>query len=136
MLIVDSLSRLAVAQRDPADVKHVFGAGASWSKRVGVLTVIATALDGPPTGRRPRGGGDDRARLVRLDPELRPRHLPGAAPGRLRATGEEELREPGGFRGGAQAAGELIGESPSEAAALLRERIERSASNAELLREL
>jgi transcription termination factor Rho len=139
VLIVDSLSRLAVAQREPGDVKHVFGAGRELAEdESGSLTVIATTLD---------GAADDGAALaavettenvvVRLDPELAAAGAyPALSVGETRTSGEDELREPQELEAVRRLRLELAGNEPAEAADALRERIERSRSNAELLGSL
>ena len=46
VVIIDSLSRLALGYRDPSRVKRIFGAGRELSDEgAGSLTVIATVLD-------------------------------------------------------------------------------------------
>src|SRR5215218_5910571 len=136
VLIVDSLSRLAVAQRDPADVKHLFGAGRELAEEdSGSLTVIATALDGlADQGAAREAVETTENALVRLDPELAAAGIyPALRPAECRASGEEELLEPDELEAVRRLRTELIGKDPSEGAAMLRERIEASASNAELL---
>ena len=137
VLIVDSLSRLAVAQRDPADVKHLFGAGRELAEEdSGSLTVIATALDGlADEGAAREAVETTENALVRLDPELAAAGIyPALRPADCRASGEEELREPDELEAVRRLRTELVGKDPPQAAALLRERIEASASNAELLK--
>jgi transcription termination factor Rho len=139
VLIVDSLSRLAVAQRDPADVKHLFGAGRELAEEdSGSLTVIATALDGlADEGAAREAVETTENAVVRLDPELAATGIyPALRPAECRASGEEELREPDELEAVRRLRTELVGKDPAEAAALLRERIEGSASNADLLRGL
>jgi transcription termination factor Rho len=136
VLIVDSLSRLAVARREPADVKHLFGAGRELAEEdSGSLTVIATALDGlADEGAARQAVETTENALVRLDPELAAGGIyPALRPADCRASGEEELREPDELEAVRRLRTELIGKDPPDAAALLRERIESSASNAELL---
>jgi transcription termination factor Rho len=138
-LIIDSLSRLAVAQRDPADVKHLFGAGRELAEEgSGSLTVIATALDGlADEGAAREAVETTENALVRLDPELAAAGIyPALRPADCRASGEEELREPDELEAVRRLRTELIGKDPPEAADLLRERIEGSASTAELLAAL
>ncbi len=140
VLIVDSLSRLGVAYRDAAEVKHVFGAGRELSEEgSGSLTVIATALDG--------AGEDDGAAfsavattenaLITLDPGLAAAGVfPALRAEECRVSGEEELREPDELEAARKLRAELAGKEPREAAELLREAIERSSSNEELLKRL
>jgi transcription termination factor Rho len=136
VLIADSLSRLAVAHRDPAEVKHLFGAGRELAEEdAGSLTVIATVLDGVADEGAARAAVETTENaLIRLDPELAAaRTYPALRPDECRASGEEELREPAELEAHHRLHEELAGKEPAEGAALLRERIEGSASNAELL---
>jgi len=127
VLIVDSLSRLAVAQRDPADVKQLFGAGRELAEEgAGSLTVIATALDGiADEGAAREAVETTENALVRLDPELAAAGVyPALRVEDCRVSGEEELREPGELDAVRTLRAELAGKDPAEAAALLRERLE------------
>jgi transcription termination factor Rho len=139
VLIVDSLSRLAVAQRDPADVKHLFGAGRELAEEgSGSLTVIASALDGVADEGAARDAVETTENaLIRLDPELAAAGVhPALRAADCRATGEDELREPDELDAVRRLRAELVGKEPAEAAAILRERLEGSRSNAELLESL
>jgi len=139
VLIVDSLSRLAVAQREPGDVKHVFGAGRELAEEgAGSLTVIATVLDGVADDGAALAAVETTENvLVRLDPELAAAGVyPALSVGETRASGEEDLREPDELDAVRRLRSELAGKDPGEAAAVLRERIEGSRSNAELLKAL
>jgi transcription termination factor Rho len=139
VLIVDSLSRLAVAQREPGDVKHVFGAGREVAEdESGSLTVIATTLDGAADEGAALAAVETTENVVvQLDPELAAAGVyPALSVGETRASGEEELREPQELEAVRRLRLELAGNEPAEAADALRERIERSRSNAELLRSL
>lgn len=139
VLIVDSLSRLAVAQREPGDVKHVFGAGRELAEdESGSLTVIATTLDGAADKGAALAAVETTENVVvQLDPELAAAGVyPALSVGETRASGEEELREPQELEAVRRLRLELAGNEPAEAADALRERIERSRSNAELLGSL
>ena len=139
VLIVDSLSRLAVAQREPGDVKHVFGAGRELAEdESGSLTVIATTLDGAADEGAALAAVETTENVVvRLDPELAAAGAyPALSVGDTRASGEEELREPQELEAVRRLRSELAGKEPAEAANALREHIERSRSNAELLGSL
>ena len=139
VLIVDSLSRLAVAQREPGDVKHVFGAGRELAEdESGSLTVIATTLDGAADEGAALAAVETTENVVvQLDPELAAAGVyPALSVGETRASGEEELREPQELEAVRRLRLELAGNEPAEAADALRERIERSRSNAELLGSL
>lgn len=139
VLIVDSLSRLAVAQREPGDVKHVFGAGRELAEdESGSLTVIATTLDGAADEGAALAAVETTENVVvRLDPELAAAGAyPALSVGETRTSGEDELREPQELEAVRRLRLELAGNEPAEAADALRERIERSRSNAELLGSL
>jgi transcription termination factor Rho len=136
VLIVDSLSRLAVAHRDPDGVKHLFGAGRELAEEdAGSLTVIATALDGvADDGAALAAVETTENALVRLDPELAAAGVyPALRPEDCRASDEEELRDPDELDAVRRLRAELTGREPAEAAELLRERLEGSRTNAELL---
>ncbi len=139
VLIVDSLSRLALARRDPADVKQLFGAGRELAEEeAGSLTVIATTLDGiADEGAAREAVETTENALIRLDPELAAAGVyPALRPEDCRVSGEEALREPAELEAARELRAELAGKEPQEAAALLRERLEGSRTNAELLADL
>jgi transcription termination factor Rho len=139
VLVVDSLSRLAVAHGDAAPVKRLFGAGRELSEDgAGSLTVIATVLD----------GGEDESgvlrtvlttenALLRLDPELAAAGVvPALDPGECRAAGEDELREPAEMESVRRLRERLAGLDSGEAARVLGELLAESSSNEELLGKL
>jgi transcription termination factor Rho len=148
VLIVDSLSRLAVAASSasggsPAgevtEVKRVFGSGRELSEEgSGSMTVIATVVEGAEDG-----GAAERAvvttesSLIRLDPALAAAGVfPAIRAGETRVSNEDEIRDPDELAA-IRRLRSLLGDlDPAEAAALLRERIEGSASNPELLQSL
>jgi transcription termination factor Rho len=132
VLVVDSLSRLAAARGGIDAAKAVFGAGRELEEEeAGSLTVVATVL------------GDDEvseavvtteSALVALDPDLAADGVvPALDPVRTRVSGEEELREPAEVEAARRLRSLLSDLEPTEAARLLRERIEGSRSNSELL---
>jgi transcription termination factor Rho len=136
VLIVDSLSRLAVAQRDAGDVKQLFGAGRELAEEgAGSLTVIATALEGvADEGAALAAVETTENALIRLDPELAATGVyPAIRPAELRTSGEEELREADELDAVHRLRAELSGMEPQNAAAALRERLEATRTNAELL---
>jgi transcription termination factor Rho len=136
VLIVDSLSRLAVAQRDAGDVKQLFGAGRELAEEgAGSLTVIATALEGvADEGAALAAVETTENALIRLDPELAVTGVyPAIRPAELRTSGEDELREPDELDAVHRLRAELSGMEPENAAAALRERLEATRTNAELL---
>jgi transcription termination factor Rho len=136
VLIVDSLSRLAVASGDPAEVKRLFGSGRDLAEEEsGSLTVIATVVEGAEDG-----GAAERAvittesSLIRLDPELAAAGVvPALRPGECRVSNEDELRQPEELAAVRRLRSLLADLAPAEAATVLRERIESSPTNAELL---
>jgi transcription termination factor Rho len=139
IVIVDSLSRLAVASDGPADVKRLFGSGRDLAEEgTGSLTVIATVVEGAEDeGAAERAVITTESSLITLDPELAAAGVVPALRSReCRVSNEDELRQPDELAS-LRRLRSLLGDlAPVEAAALLRERIEGSASNAELLRAL
>jgi transcription termination factor Rho len=140
VLIVDSLSRLAVASGDPAEVKRLFGSGRDLAEEgIGSLTVIATVIATVVEGAED-GGAAERAvittesSLIRLDPELAAAGVvPALRPGECRVSNEDELRQPEELAAVRRLRSLLADLAPAEAATVLRERIESSPTNAELL---
>jgi transcription termination factor Rho len=139
VLLVDSLSRLAVAADEVAEVKRLFGSGRETAEEgTGSLTVIATVLE-----RADDDGAGERAvittesALIRLDPTLAAAGVvPALEPGECLVSNEEALR-PAKELAAARGLRWLLADlDPVEAASQLRERIEGSASNAELLASL
>ena len=134
VLVCDSLSRLAVAAGDVAEVKRIFGSGRNLAG-AGSLTVVATALgDGDDEGEAERAVITTESSLVTLDPELAAAGvLPAIAPAECRISNEDQLRDPAELDAARRLRSLLADLDPRAAADLLRERIEGSASNAELL---
>jgi transcription termination factor Rho len=137
VLICDSLSRLAVAAGDVAEVKRLFGSGRNLSGG-GSLTVVATALEGGEDEE-----GAERAvittesSLVALDSELASLGVhPALDPGRCRISNEDQLRDAAELDAARRLRSLLSDLEPRPAADLLRERIEGSGSNAELLESI
>jgi transcription termination factor Rho len=139
VLIVDSLSRLAVASGEPAEVKRLFGSGRDLAEAdTGSLTVIATVVEGAEDeGAAERAVITTESSLITLDPELAAAGVvPALRPRKCRLSNEDELLEPDELAA-LRRLRSLLGDlAPREAAGLLLERIEGSASNAELLRGL
>lgn len=147
VLIVDSLSRLAVASgaaagrgaTEVAEVKAVFGSGRELAEEgAGSLTVVATVL---------AGGEDDAAAeravvttessVLTLDPELAAAGVfPALRPAECRVSNEDELRDADELAAIRRLRSLLADLDPVDAAKQLRERVEGSASNAELLESL
>lgn len=148
VLVVDSLSRLAVASAsaggrrrssDVAEVKALFGSGRELAEDgAGSMTVIATVVEGAEDD-----GGAERAvvttesSLIALDAGLAADGVfPALRVGECRISNEDQLRDADELAAIRRLRSLLADLDPAEAANLLRERIEGSASNAELLQSL
>jgi len=139
VLVCDSLSRLAVAAGDAAFVKQLFGAGRDLAEEAaGSITVIATTLvGGDDDGLAHRAVATTESSLVKLDPGLAAAGVvPALLAAECRISNEDQLREPEELEAARRLRSLLADDDPAEAARLLRERIEGSASNGELLRTL
>jgi transcription termination factor Rho len=139
VLIVDSLSRLAVASGKAAEVKRLFGSGRDLAEEeAGSLTVIATVVAGAEDdGVAERAVVTTESSLIRLDSELADAGVfPALRAGECRVSNEEELREPEELAAARRLRSLLADLAPVEAANLLRERIESSPTNADLLAAL
>lgn len=139
VLICDSLSRLAVAADGVAELKRLFGSGRALAEEdAGSLTVIATTFaEGEDEGSAERAVSTTETALVTLDPALAERGIvPALSFADCRATGEDALLEPDALAGLRSLRSELAAAEPSAAAARVRELIEGSTSNSELLERL
>jgi transcription termination factor Rho len=148
VLIADSLSRLAVAAGSAAggsrggegtEVKRLFGSGRELSEEgSGSMTVIATVVEGAEDdGAAERAVVTTESSLIKLDPALAGAGVvPAIRAGETRLSNEDEIREPDELAAIRRLRSLLSDLDPAEAAALLRERIEGSASNRELLQSL
>ena len=132
VLIVDSLSRLAAARGRVDAAKALFGAGRDTEEEgAGSLTVVATAFD-DEVGEAVE---TTESALVALDPDLAATGVvPALDARRTQVSGETELREESELEAARRLRSLLADLEPPEAARVLRERIEGSPSNAELLR--
>jgi transcription termination factor Rho len=137
VLVCDSLSRLAFAAGDAAEVKRLFGSGRNLAGG-GSLTVLATVLaDGRDEGEAERAVITTESSLVVLDPELAAAGIhPAIRPAECRVSNEDQLRDPAELDAVRRLRSLLADLKPSDAAALLRERIETTSSNAELISSL
>ena len=137
VLVCDSLSRLAFAAGDAAEVKRLFGSGRNLAGG-GSLTVLATVLaDARDEGEAERAVTTTESSLVVLDPELAAAGVhPALRATECRASNEDQLREPAELEGARRLRSLLADLDSAEAAAVLRERIEASASNSDLLSSL
>jgi transcription termination factor Rho len=131
VLIVDSLSRLATARGRVDAAKALFGAGRDTEEEgAGSLTVVATVFD-DEVGEAVR---TTESALIALDPELAAAGIvPAIDARRSQVSGEEDLRDEAELESARRLRSLLADLEPAEAARMLRERIEGSASNAELL---
>jgi transcription termination factor Rho len=137
VLVCDSLSRLAFAAGDVSEVKRLFGSGRNLAGG-GSLTVIATTVaDGQDDGEAERAVATTESSLVVMDPELAAAGvIPALRAGETRTSNEDQLREPAELEATRRLRSLVVDLKPSDAAALLRERIEDTPSNAELLASL
>jgi transcription termination factor Rho len=136
VVIVDSLSRLALGYRDPNRVKRLFGAGRDLAEdEAGSLTIIATVLDSDERGAEVRAALETTENaLLRLDADLASRGVtPSLVVSECRVSGEDELRSPEELDAVRKLRAELDEMDPEEAAKTLADRIGKSKSNAELL---
>ena len=139
VFVIDSLTRLAVASGDPAAVKPFFGAGRELEEEgAGSLTVIATVLAGTPDGDEVIEAVETTENAtIALDHSLAAAGVvPAIDISRSSVAGESGLLEGSELAAIRRLSAELRVLDPTEAAGLLRERIEASASNPELLQSL
>jgi transcription termination factor Rho len=139
VLVADSLSRLAVAANDAGEVKRLFGSGRDLAEEAaGSLTVIASVVAGADDdGQAERAIATTESSRIVLDAQLAAAGIvPALRPAECRVSNEEELRPSEELDAVRRFRSLLADLGPAEAAALLRERIEASTSNAELLRSL
>ena len=138
VLICDSLSRLAYVAGDVGEVKRLFGSGRNLSGG-GSLTVIATALSGDAEAdlEADRAVITTESALVVLDPELAAAGItPALRADECRVSNEDQIREPEELEAARRLRSQLAELDSKEAANLLRERIENTTDNAELLGSL
>ncbi|MFL5906937.1 MAG: transcription termination factor Rho [Solirubrobacterales bacterium] len=139
VVLIDSLSRLALGYRDAARVKRIFGAGRELGDdRSGSLTVIATVLESDDRGAEVREALETTENLLlRLDAGLAAKGIvPALVPGDSRVSGEDQLRDPEELERVRRLRDELSGLDAEQAARALGEQIAATASNAELLARL
>jgi transcription termination factor Rho len=139
VVLIDSLSRLALGYRDPARVKRLFGAGRELGDdQSGSLTVIATVLDSDDRGAEVREALETTENLLlRLDAGLAGKGIvPALVVSGSRASGEDELRDPEELEKVRRLREELGELDTEEAARALADQIAATSSNAELLARL
>jgi transcription termination factor Rho len=139
VVLIDSLSRLALGYRDPARVKRMFGVGRELGEEgSGSLTVIATVLEADDRGSEVRQAVETTENvLVRLDADLASKGVfPPLVAQDSRASGEEQLRDAEELEKARRLRAELAGMQPEDAARALAEQVAETSSNAELLSRL
>ena len=139
VVLIDSLSRLALGYREPGRVKRIFGVGRELGEDgTGSLTVIATVLDSDDRGAEVREAVETTENLLlRLDAALATKGIfPSLVPQETRASGEEQLRDPEELEQARRMRMELGEMDPAEAARALAEQIAATSNNAELLSRL
>ena len=138
VLVIDSLTRLGIAGGDPAVAKRFFGAGRELEEEgSGSLTVIATALEGADDDGSLAAVETTENATLTLDPALAAAGIvPAINASRSGESGEEALREEAELGAARRLRAELAGLDPADAAASLRQRLEATASNNELLASL
>jgi transcription termination factor Rho len=139
VVLIDSLSRLALGYRDPARVKRIFGAGRELDEDgSGSLTVIATVLDSDDKGAEVRESLETTENLLlRLDADLAAKGIvPALVAADSRSSGEEELRDAEELEKIRRLRAELAEMEPDQAAQALADQVAETSSNAELLERL
>src|SRR3954454_7204536 len=139
VVLIDSLSRLALGYRDPARVKRIFGAGRELGEEgSGSLTVIATVLDSDDRGAEVRESLETTENLLlRLDADLATKGIvPALVAADSRSSGEEELRDGDELDKVRRLREDLAGMDTEQAAQTLAGQISESSNNAELLSRL
>ena len=136
VVLVDSLSRLALGYRDPGRVKRLFGAGRELEgEDTGSLTVIATVLESDDRGAEVREALETTENLLlRLDAGLAGKGIvPAFVVADSRASGEGELRDQEEIEKVRLLREDLGDEDAEEAARKLGELLAQTTNNAELL---
>jgi transcription termination factor Rho len=136
VVLIDSLSRLALGYRDPARVKRIFGAGRELDEEgSGSLTVIATVLESDDRGAEVREALETTENLLlRLDAGLAAKGIvPALVAADSRASGEDGLRDADELEQVRRLREELAEMDPDQAALALAEQIADTSNNAELL---
>ncbi len=139
VVLIDSLSRLALGYRDSARVKRIFGAGRELEEEgSGSLTVIATVLDSDDRGAEVREALETTENLLlRLDADLAAKGIvPALVAADCRASGEDELRDTEEMEKIRLLRAELAEMDPEQGARALSDQISETSSNAELLSRL
>ncbi len=137
-LLIDSLSRLAVAADDPGATKPIFGAGRETAEEeAGSLTVIATALTGADDGGVAKALATTENVTITLSAELAEAGIyPALDVSGCRVAGEDSLREEAELAGARALRAELMAIPAEEAAERLVQRLKAESSNEKLLASL
>jgi transcription termination factor Rho len=137
VLLIDSISRIAVAADDPGRVKPIFGAGRETAEEgTGSLTVIATTLGegGEDEGAVERSLETTENVLIVLDPELASRGVyPAIDFTASRIAGEEHLRDLAEVGAARELRARVAALGTDAAAAEVRRLIEATPDNAAAL---
>ena len=137
VLLVDSISRIAVAADDPGRVKPIFGAGRETAEDgVGSLTVVATTLGdgGEDQGGVERSLETTENALVVLDQALAAAGLyPAIDFNASRISGEENLRDAGELEAVRRLRAHLASMSSADASAEIRRLLGEYPDNPSLL---
>jgi transcription termination factor Rho len=137
-LLIDSLSRLAVAADDPGATKPIFAAGRETADEgAGSLTVVATALTGVEDGGVAKALSTTENVTITLNGDLAAAGIyPAVDVAGCRVAGGSELLSDEELEGMRALRAELADLSPREAAGRLAELLRSASSNEALLREL
>jgi transcription termination factor Rho len=137
MVLCDSLSRLALAAGNAEEVKRLFGSGRNLAGG-GSLTVVGTVLaDAPDEGEADRAVFTTESALITLDPELAAEDVhPAIVARECWISNEDQLRDSDELDAVRRLRARLAELEPPDAARFLRERIQDSTTNAELLERL
>jgi transcription termination factor Rho len=139
VVVVDSLSRLALGYRDPSRVKRMFGVGRELEgEGTGSLTVIATVLEADDGESEVREALETTENLLlRFDAELAAKGVfPSLVPQDTRASGEDELWSQEELEKVRRLRAEISAMDPEQAARAIGEQIAETSSNEELLARL
>src|SRR3954451_7418966 len=136
VVLIDSLSRLAIGYRAPGRVKRIFGAGRELDEDgSGSLTVIATVLESDERGSEVREALETtETLLLRLDAGLAAKGIvPALVAADSRASGEDGLRDAEELEQVRRLRAELSEMEPEQAARALADQLAGTSNNAELL---
>jgi transcription termination factor Rho len=137
VVVCDSLSRLAHAAGGVEQVKRLFGTGRNLAGGGSVPVIATTLADGSDEGEAERAVATTESALITLDAGLAAAGVhPALVPSECTVSNETDIRAPEEIEAVRRLRSLLADLDPPEAAALLRERIEGSKTNPELLSDL